>query len=177
MFVYKSSFKTSQIDLAILTNSNQYIDYTLNFKSHSLTKWIASKIRSLFEPYLIDRHTDVMVSPLLDDNHPLYLYLMLLRQHLNFRMSAVNIDRAVKRIHYYFTRKTPSRPLFNVVWNRVIQSGQCPWITQQIDYALQNKGNTTAYRIKVSRLTLFYMAVKNYLCLNVKKSKQKILSI
>lgn len=163
MFAYKPFKKSGTIDIAILTDANQYIEYTLDFRLLCLTKYVSRRVRSLFEPYLIDKATDIMVSPMLDEDHPLYQYFMMLRQHIGFKLSTVDVDRAVNRIHYYYTRKTATKSKFNSVWKKVIESGQCPWITKEIDYALMNKGKSTAYRIKVSRMTMFYIVVKNYL--------------
>ena len=88
---------------------------------------------------------------------------MLLRQHIGFKLSSIDLDKIVNRIHYYYTRKTATKSKLNKVWARVIESKQCPWITQDIDYAVQNKGHTLAIRIKTVRLAMFYIVVKNYL--------------
>lgn len=139
-----------------------------------LTKWVAKRIRSLFEPYLINSQTDIMVNELLNEDHPLYQYFMILHQHINFKFSSVDIDRIVSRIYYFFKRKSANKSKFNKVWKMVIDSKLCPWITTQIDYALQNKGSTTAKHIKIIRLTLFYMIVKTHLYKYTKKSIQKL---
>lgn len=119
-----------------MTDNNQYIEYALDFKAKCLTKWVASRIRRLFEPYLIDRNSDIMVNCLLDEDHPLYQYFMILRQHISFKLSSVDLNKIVNRIHYYYKRKTADKSKFNAVWKRVIESKQCPWITQEIDYTL-----------------------------------------
>ena len=163
MFVYKPFKKYGTVDISILTDSNQYIEYNVEFRSKIITKWVGKRIRSLFEPYLIDFKTDIAVSPLLDEDHPLYVYFMFLRQQIGFRLSGVDISKAVSRIHYYFTRKAATKSKFNVVWKKVIACNQCPWITQQIEYQLQNKGPAAAHRIRITRLTMFYLVVKNHL--------------
>ncbi len=174
MFACRPNKCHGTIDLSILTDNNQYVEYTLDFKHPHLTKWVAKRIRSLFEPYLIDSKTDIMVSPSMNDTHPLYLYFMILRQHIGFRLSAVDIDKMVGRIHYFYTRKSADKSKFNAVWKRVIESKQCPWITQSVDYQLQNKGRNIAKRIMVSRLTMFYIVVKNHMYRIVKKSQKKV---
>ena len=88
---------------------------------------------------------------------------MLLRQHIGFKLSSIDLDKIVNRIHYYYTRKTAKKSKLNKVWARVIESKQCPWSTQDIDYAVQNKGHALAIRIKTVRLAMFYIVVKNYL--------------
>lgn len=155
--------KKGTIDMAILTDSNQYIEYTLNFPLLHLSKYVLRRVRSLFEPYFIDKHSDIMVNDLLDEDHPLYQYFMALHQHIGFKLSTASLDRAVNRVHYFYYKKTASKSKFNKVWKRVIESKQCPWITQDVDYAVQNKGYTMATRIKTLRLAMFYIVVKNHL--------------
>ena len=85
---------------------------------------------------MIDKNTDIMVNRLLDEDHPLYQYFMILRQHIGFKMSSVDLDKIVNRIYYFYKRKTADKSKFNKVWKRVIESKQCPWITQDVDYAV-----------------------------------------
>ena len=127
----------------------------------------------MFEPYFIDKHTDIVVNELLDEDNPLYQYFMNLRQHIGFGLMSASIDKVISRIHYYFFSKKGSKSNFNKVWKKVIASKRCPWITQEVEYALQNKGSSTAKRIRISRLMLFYIVVKNHLCRLVQKSMQK----
>ena len=72
LFASKPYKKHGTIDLAILTDANEYIECSLDFKSSSLTKWVSKRIRSVFEPFLIDKNSDIMVNELLDENHPMY---------------------------------------------------------------------------------------------------------
>lgn len=88
----------------------------------------------MFEPYRIDSSSDIMVNDLIDEHCALYQYFMILRQHIGFRLSAVTIDKIVNRIHYFYTNKTATRSKLNYIWKRTIAKGNCPWITQQVDY-------------------------------------------
>lgn len=99
-----------------------------------MTKYVAKRVRSLFEPYLIDGTTDIMVNDLLDEDHPLYQYFMILRQHIGFKLSSLDADRIVNRIHYFYTRKTAKRSKMKGVWKMVVEDGSCPWITRNVDY-------------------------------------------
>lgn len=173
MFALKPSRRKGHIDLALLTDNNNYIEYSLDFKSPHLTMYVAQRVRSLFEPYVIDSRTDVMSNELLDEKHPLYQYFMLLRQHIGFKMSTATLDRVVNRLHWYYTKKTSTKSKFNFVWQRVIASGQCPWITQDIEYKTQNKGAVVAKRIKTLRLAVFYIVVKSHLYKQVQRSQLK----
>ena len=174
---YKPFKVHGNIDILILTDDNRCIEYSLVFRQNSLTRYIGRKLRSLFEPYFIDKHTDIVVNDLFDEYNPLYQYFMNLRQHIGFRMMSVDIDKVISRIHYYYFKKKGTKSNFNKVWKRVIESKQCPWITQEVEYALQNKGSSTANRIRTSRLMLFYIVVKNYLYRLVLKSLMKTKSM
>ena len=138
-----------------------------------LSRFTSKRIRSLFEPYLIDKHTDVAVNELLDECHPLYVYFMLLRQHIGFKCQVISKDRITSRIYWRYTSKAATKSKFNKAWKLVIEHGECPWITQQVEYALQNKGPTEASRVRQVRMAMFYLVVKNYLYRIVKKSKDK----
>ena len=151
------------VDVAILLDNNQYVEYTLAFKQKDLTFWVASRIKSIFVKYFIDSSTDVMVNDVLDEFHPLYIYLNLLRPHIQFKMRTVTLDQIIGRIHYYFTKKSAIKNKFNSVWKSIIAKQVCPWITTQVDYALQNKSPGLQRIMKILRMGLFYMVVKNYM--------------
>lgn len=173
MFAFRHSLKHGNVDIAILTDSNQYIEYSLEFRVAYLSQYSAKRIRSLFEPYLIDKNTDVAVNELMDDSHPLYLYFMLIRQHIGFRLQTIDKARITSRINYHYKRVGLSSPKFSYIWQLIIDKKHCPWITQHVEYALQNKGPAQANRIRFLRIAMFYLVVKNYLYRSVKKSKDK----
>ena len=59
------------------------------------------------------------------------------------------------------------------MWKATIEKEVCPWITKQVDYALQNKTAVLGYAMKILRLGMFYMVVKNYLYTKNLKGKMK----
>ncbi len=61
---------------------------------------------------------------------------MVLRQHIGFRLSTASVDRVASRINYYYNRKPATKSKINKIWQQVIDRKQCPWITQEIEYAL-----------------------------------------
>ena len=124
--------------------------------------WVARRIRSLFEPYVIDANSDIVVNRGLDETHPLYQYFMLLKQHIGFKLMAVEKLKMVNRIYYYFEKKITKKPYFKTIWELTVEKKVCPWITQELEYKIQNKGPTDAYRIRMLRLGLFYTIVKEY---------------
>ena len=160
------------VDLAILTDSNKYIEYTVEFRQKHLTMYVAKRIRSMFDSYLIDKYTDIVVNKL-DETHPLYLYFMLLKQHIGFQLMEVDKNKITDRLHYYYTRNYKKRHSFMSTWKATIEKGVCPWITQEIEYKIQNKGPTIADRIRMLRLGLFYIVVKNFLCKKPKNHTDK----
>ena len=180
LFIKRKSNKRIRdiVDIAILLDNNQYIEYSMSFKQSFLTIYVANRIKDLFANYYIDETTDVMVNDLLDEAHPLHLYLKLLRPHVQFKFRPLNIDKIVNRIFYYFTGKTSTKTKFNFVWKTAIEHKTCPWITQQVDYALQNKGGALQRHLKTLRLGMLYMVVKNYMykvkCKHELKKKMKM---
>ena len=174
MLVLKRPYKRKNVvDVAILLDNNQYVEYSLSFKQKFLTFWVVDRIQRLFARYYIDAKTDVMTNTDLGQQHPMHMYLSILKPHIQYKMRIVSVDQIVNRIHYYFTSKTATKSKLNFVWKTTIKKEVCPWITQQVDYALQNKMNTTAYIMKTLRLGLFYMVIKNHLYQQVDKSKKR----
>ena len=168
----RSNKKKNVIDIAILLDSNQYIEYSMTFRQKDLTYWVADRIKDLFSSYKIDAKSDIMTNSLLYEHHPIYVYLTLLHTHIPFQLRKVNNDQILKRIHSYIIRDN-KKPRFNALWKSIIEKEVCPWITQKIDYALQNKTPGMQQRMKFMRMGMFYMIVKNYVYAIVKKSINK----
>lgn len=174
MLVMKRPYKRKNVvDIAILLDNNQYIEYSLSFKQMFLTFWVIDRIQTLFSRYYIDSKTDVMVNDLLDQKHPMYMYLNILKPHIQYKMRIVSIDQIVSRIYYFFKGKAASKTKLNFVWKKTIEKEICPWITQQVDYALQNKMNSTMNTMKILRLGIFYIVIKNYLYKSVEKCRKR----
>ena len=114
-----------------------------------------------------------MVNSFLDENQAFYQYLMILHQHIGFKLGHADISKVLNRVFYHFEHYKAKKPRFIVVWRYIIDSKKCPWITQNIEYQIQNKGPTDASRIRTLRISMFYMVVKNYMYNNVKKSTKK----
>ena len=164
MLVFKRQSKRKNVvDLSILLDNNQYIEYSLTFKQSLLTFWVAKRLKSLFIDYFIDNKTDIMLNKTVDEKHPMRVYLDLLRPHIGFKLRTVSFNQIVSRVHYYFYGKGSSKSKFSKVWSTAIKREVCPWITQQVDYALQNKTPVIQHAMKVMRLAMFYMVVKNYM--------------
>ena len=164
LFAYCHFNKVKTVDFAILTDDNRYFEYTVAFRLPYLSKYVLRRIRSMFDPYFIDKNTDILVSDRLNKDHPIYQYFMLLRQHIGFRMSSASLRKMTKRITYFYKPRLKKKTrTFMDAWQYVIDGGDCPWINQQIEYAIQNKGPSMAFRIRMVRFAMFYMGVKNHL--------------
>ena len=96
-------------------------------------------MRSLFEPYFIDASTDIVVSKTLDELHPLYQYFSFIKQHLCFRLTAIDKKKIINRVYYFYTGKIMKRPSLKIVWKMTIERKKCPWINQEVEYMAQNK--------------------------------------
>lgn len=72
LYVLKPSKHMKSVDISILTDDNSYFEYTLELRTDVMTKYVARRIRSLFDSFLIDSRTDVVVNPLLDEGHLVY---------------------------------------------------------------------------------------------------------
>lgn len=174
MLLFKRPSKRKNvIDIAILLDNNQYVEYSLAFKQSALTYWVVKRLKGLFNDYLIDRKTDIMFNDTVNEKHPMKVYIDLLRPYAKFKLRTVTLDQIVGRVNYYFTQKSASKRKFNVVWKATIEKEVCPWITKQVDYALQNKTAVLGYAMKILRLGMFYMVVKNYLYTKNLKGKMK----
>ena len=163
LYVFRPQRRMQGLEISMLTDDNSYFEYNLELRSTKLTKYVGRRIRSLFQPFLLDSKTDVIVNPLLDESHLFYQYLMFVRQHVGFRLSTATTDRIVSRVHYFFKRKPAKACQFKKVWNETIESEACPWITKNVEFQLQNKSETLAQRTRRTRLAMFYLVVKNFM--------------
>lgn len=145
----------------------------MRFKQDVLTFWVAKRLKSLFSCYYIDKKTDIMLNELIDSKHPFRVYLDLLRSHACFKLRTVTTSQMVARVNYYFRGKSASKHKFNEAWKTAVKREVCPWITQQVDYALQNKTPVIEHCMKTMRLGMFYMVIKNYLYAKNKKTAIK----
>jgi hypothetical protein len=85
----------------------------------------------------------------------------------------IDLSRIVNRINYYYTSKCCTKRNFSKVWNLIVKNGQCAWITEDVDRALKNYSANAAARIKIVRMAIFYLIVKNHLYMTVQKSITK----
>lgn len=178
MLVFKRTRKVKRnvVDFAMLLDNNQYIEYSLPFRQEALTFWVIRRLQALFAKYLIDQNTDVMVNDNLDELHPAHMYLTILCPHVQFKLRVVHTRQLTKRICYYYHTKYTKRVGIDDIWSKLLDNEQCPWITKQIDYVLQKKSPIVQWNMKVLRVGMFYMVIKNHLSnlvhMSMSKNKQ-----
>lgn len=115
-----------------------------------------------------------MVNEFVDKSHLFYVYLLLIKQHLKFRLSTLHAQKMLKRCYYFFYKKTPKNSIGPMtIWNLTIKRKRCPWITQEVEYAIQNKGLDYAMQLRMIRLAMFYIVIKNKLYFDVKSSIER----
>ena len=172
MYVLQRSARRKTIDISMLTASGDYIEYTLDFKKDCITQYTAMRFKSLFSALQLTEESDVMFNELLSESHPMRQYLSLVRQHVQFKFSSVKLKTAVKRVQDFYLHRI-CKPQLMRAWMLAIEKNRCSWITQDIEWRLQNCSAAIARRIRQLRLMLLYMDIKNYLYAIVSKSKAK----
>ena len=175
MLIFKrKTQRKNVVDIAILLDNNQYVEYSITFKQNALTFWVARRIIDLFSYYIIDKRTDIAINDLIDIKHPIHIFISMLHANINFNFRTTSLDKIVGRIHYYFNQKSATKKKFTAMWKMTLEKQICPWITKEVDYALQNKTPKIQHSMKIMRLGMFYMVIKNYLYgKNLKSSMKK----
>ena len=108
----------------------------MSFKQDALTYWVAKRIISIFNSYIIDKHTNIAVNDLIDVKHPAHVFISLLHTNIDFNLKTVTLDKMISRIHYYLKQKSATKRKFSAVWKIILEKQICPWITKEVDYAL-----------------------------------------
>lgn len=170
LYISKENDKTTQHLISIVTDNYEYVDFILQIKKPYISHDIAKRIRRAFQKYEIDVKTFVAVNELIHEKSPIYVYIMFLHQHIQFNLRRTPLDIAIRRIatyhRTYLHNRKPStidRKYANKIWNKLIELEKCPWITQNIEYDLQNL-STSKYTLKRNaRLVMYYAVVKDYI--------------
>lgn len=173
MCVLKATDRTSILDISMILDDLQYVEFDFSFNLPVITQTLAGRMRSLFADYYIDSTSQIIVSPrIATPKNPFYLYLMFIHQHIGFNLKKVNEDNIVRRISTYHKTYVKAKSKinkwhFNALWNKLIATERCPWISKQIEYFLQTKPLAYAKRKRHCRMALYYMVIREYL-MNIK---------
>lgn len=185
MCVLKASTRTSILDISILTDDFQYVEFEFSYMLPHISKTLAGRIRQLFVDFTLDSTSQIIVSDIVStEDNPFYVYLMFLHQHMQFNINKITLDNIVRRIgtyHRTYIKNTKisqiSKRHFNALWIKLIEMEKCPWISKQIEYDLQMKSKSFAIRKRRCRMALYYMVVRQYLMSLKNRSIQKSNSI
>lgn len=179
MCVLKKSDRTAQLDISLITDDLQYVEFDFSFNLRVMTSTLAQRIRSLFVDFQFDKDTQIVVSPrLVDPSNPFYMYLLFLHQQILFNIRKVTEDQIVRRIATYHKSYIKSnvkinKRHFNQMWSKLVEMDKCPWISKQIEYDLQMKSLDYAKRKRRCRMTLYYMVIREYLMTIKRRSEQR----
>ena len=169
IFAYKSSSsKKTMTQLAFLTDDDRYIEYELSFQKKDITKYVAKRIRSLFNLYEVNSKTEVVFNREYDVDSPLYMYMMFLQQHLRFNLRTVTTEvilRGIVAYHQSYLKVhglEVTKNYANKLWSKVVENNACSWITQKYDEYLSTLSAYKRRDKKILRLGVYYIVLKNY---------------
>lgn len=177
----QKSCKSTSVKISLLTMSGEYVEYSTCFLQKKMTPFVINKIKSLFSEYLLVHDSEILISDGISNEDPIYVYLAMIRQHVNFSLSTKDANDLLKRICRYHHNITKN-PLFSVgkhylnkIWAFMIKRKKCPWITEQIDCQLQKvKARYVQREIMLMRLGMYYMFIrKKYRDINNRAKAKK----
>lgn len=152
-------------DVAILTPEDGYVEYELRFCYNRMTHVAFDTIKSLLSDYRFTRKSEVCMTDNVPDKNPLRMYISILAQQMEFTVRSASAkkisDRLCGIIHGIKKRITYDRELKNqhigVIWNYLVETGKCGWITQAYDEYLAKLGSQQRRRKKLVRIGAYYM--------------------
>ena len=155
--------------ISILDQDFNYIEYEVQINKNEITHNIAARIRSLFNDFQFTRKTEVVVDNNYDVKSPLYLYLMFIKQQIQFNLRSTSQDILVRRIafrHQSYLKaplKNINRTFLNKLWLKLVEMEKCPWINENVNYDVQNYDVNRQRIKKILRIALYYLIAKNQL--------------
>ena len=155
--------------ISILDQDFNYIEYEVQINKNEITHNIAARIRSLFNDFQFTRKTEVVVDNNYNVKSPLYLYLMFIKQQIQFNLRSTSQDIQVRRIafrHQSYLKaplKNINRTFLNKLWLKLVEMEKCPWINENVNYDVQNYDVNRQRIKKILRIALYYLIAKNQL--------------
>ena len=154
------------IKIAILTSIGEYLEFQVIITVEEITSWIASKLKSLFNDFVLVSESEVLLSDRLKPTDAICLYLQIVRHHVNFLLTTKDNNSIIKRIRTY--HKLPLNGIDDNVWRRYLQKTwrwlvdrrKCPWINAAVGYSLEQKTKPVARDIMMLRISMYYMFVR-----------------
>lgn len=184
MFIMRGrkSRKVLSIKISLLTTSGEYIEYSMIFRQKMLTQFVIDRLKSLFSEYLLVYDSEILISDGIIPKDPIYVYLTMIYQHVNFLLNTKSIDDILRRIckYHHNITKNPlmkvNKFYLNKVWKFLLRRNRCPWITQHLDYQIQKIGPRYKQKeIMLMRIGIYYMFIKKkYRDINNRAKEKKI---
>ena len=170
LFIYKVSPEESKrrhYEISLLTDDLTYYDCTLKLDATAISPFVWKKLRYAFLPFQFTPTTKVCLTGTpLSKYEPFMLWLLILKEQIQFTTYHVDYMRVPKRIssyhRAYLKRKDAEiKPKhIQVLWDKIIKYDKCPWITEEIDETLKTYSPTFYKRKQYIRLAAYYMLVK-----------------
>lgn len=153
--------------IGVITEANEYHWFTFSYVNNILSGTFIHNITKIFYKLNITDETEIMINDLVSAQDAIYLFLHIIAEQQNCRLTLVNLDLVFKRIttfHPDLNRKKREvhRNFYNKLYKKMIWAGYCPWITVSSNIQCSNM-TAAGYRIqKFLRLCLYYMCLKKY---------------
>ena len=119
-----------------------------------------------------------MVSETVSPYDPLSFYFKILQEQIHFKMRTVSVLQIPKRIATYHPAYLEHKKLDSIrkpdierLWNKILENGDCPWITKEADRDLQQTYSAYKYRQQFLRLAVYYMLIKQHFYTKFKNSR------
>jgi len=127
------------LHIAILDSKMQYIEYDIEIRHDYLTPFVGVRLRSLFLPYYLSHESEVIFENTFNLQHPFYLYMSFIKQHVDFNLRTTTADKMLGRVAAYYNiplvkdwaNTTPCN--INKIWRRLLKNGKCPWVNKEYD--------------------------------------------
>lgn len=182
IYFYKQTSDSPVVWFSVMTDDGKYAEFSFRTYCEKLGPTVIRKLRSFFQTFELDNNTDVTFSEEFSKYDGLRYYFELIRDHVKFRISTLDLRRVVRGI----VRKHPRSVMtkreiaakrrgsrnpdkvdekkLKRVWKYLVgkKTGiKCPWISREADNWLANKTFILAKKYMQMRLAMYYMALKN----------------
>lgn len=152
--------------VGILDNEYNYSSFNFFIKSQYITKSVMKQLKYKLLSLNLTKDTQIVLSNTIDSEHPIFLFLSMLREVMHFKFCSVEIAKTFKRISTYHTSFKIGRDFqltdYNKLYKKILANDICKWITKTEDAKISNMSRAE-YRIqKFLRILMYYMCIKQY---------------
>lgn len=170
-------------DIAILTPNDQYIEYEFRFCYNRMTHVAYNTIKSLLVDYRFTNNSEVCMTDNIPHKNPLYMYLAILAQQIEFNICHASIKKISDRlcgITWGIKKRITddrelTRPHIATIWNYLVESGKCGWVTPAYNDYIFTLNSQQRRRKKLVRIGAYYMRLRRLKYQYTLRSKLKAL--